>query len=225
MANFPNSLPMLREVENDAGVAYDAEQTNVVFAEDVNDIAAEILAIATELGTLPKGGFADVKARLADMTSKTASAQSAADRKGKKITNLMRYLWFNGESGQRNTGSATLNTAYPILGFSGSSPYTATIDVEDSDNFINVIVTFECLMWTTSLVWVEARLVVDGTPHGGWSRLFGSGSEASVATMTTGLSLEPGVHTISVEVRLPDSNGVTINYDKRNLKIFEVINS
>lgn len=64
MASYPNSIASLRDVENKSGVVYDADKVTIVYAEDVNNANAEIEAIETELGTLPKGGHSDVKARI-----------------------------------------------------------------------------------------------------------------------------------------------------------------
>jgi hypothetical protein len=64
MADYPNSIVSPRAVVNKSGVTYDATKTDTLFAEDVNDPNAEIVAIETELGTNPKSSDADVAARL-----------------------------------------------------------------------------------------------------------------------------------------------------------------
>lgn len=64
MSSYPNSIASPRTVENKSGVVYDAEKTKIVYAEDMNGANVEIVAIETELGTLPKGSDASVKARL-----------------------------------------------------------------------------------------------------------------------------------------------------------------
>lgn len=48
-----------------------------VMSVHVNDIQDEITAIETEIGTLPKGGYGDVTARLTDLVDKT-NAQTVA---------------------------------------------------------------------------------------------------------------------------------------------------
>lgn len=48
-------------------------------AAHVNDIQAEVTAIETELGTLPKGGSADVKTRLDTMDTRDANIESGAN--------------------------------------------------------------------------------------------------------------------------------------------------
>jgi len=65
MATYPAAIFEPRELENKSGVEFDEEKLNVLFAEDVNDPDAEIVAIETELGTAPKGSDADVKTRIA----------------------------------------------------------------------------------------------------------------------------------------------------------------
>lgn len=75
MTNYPNSIYSPRVKENRSGVVYDATKKTVGFVEDVTKLDDEVVAIETELGTLPKGGYADVKARLvadeAAMVTKT----------------------------------------------------------------------------------------------------------------------------------------------------------
>jgi len=70
MANYPNSIYSPRTKQNKSGVVYDADKTTVVFAEDINKSDDEVVAIETELGTLPKGVFADVKTQLAELCKK-----------------------------------------------------------------------------------------------------------------------------------------------------------
>ncbi len=64
MADYPSAIYSPRTKENKSGVIYDAGKTTVIFAEDLTKEDAEVVAIQTELGTLPKGAYADVKARL-----------------------------------------------------------------------------------------------------------------------------------------------------------------
>ncbi len=65
MANYPSSIYSPRTKENRSGVEFDPDKKTVIFAEDVLGDDNEIVAIETELGTLPKGDFSDVKTRLA----------------------------------------------------------------------------------------------------------------------------------------------------------------
>lgn len=71
MPDYPNSIVTLPTVEG-----RDLSQGKLgdnVKAEDQNKGWREIEAIETELGTLPKGSFADVKTRLNDVDSKIDS--------------------------------------------------------------------------------------------------------------------------------------------------------
>jgi len=70
MASYPSSIYSPRDKENKSGVVYDALKKTVIFAEDIENDDAEIVAIETELGTLPKGSKASVKARLDDIDSR-----------------------------------------------------------------------------------------------------------------------------------------------------------
>lgn len=67
MADFPNSIATPRVVENVDGVTYEAEQTTRLFAEDINNANAEIVAIEQTLGENPQGDYDTVAERLDDM--------------------------------------------------------------------------------------------------------------------------------------------------------------
>lgn len=64
MSNYPNAVYTPRTKENKAGIVYDPTKTKNLYAEDITKDDAEIVALETELGTLPKGNFTDVKTRL-----------------------------------------------------------------------------------------------------------------------------------------------------------------
>ena len=64
MASYPGSIYSPRAKENRSGISYDESKKTVIFAEDIVNDDDEIVAIETELGTNPKGSYADVKTRL-----------------------------------------------------------------------------------------------------------------------------------------------------------------
>ena len=64
MATYPAGTYSPRTKANKAGVVYDAAKTTIGYVEDVTKLDDEVVAIETELGTLPKGVWADVKTRL-----------------------------------------------------------------------------------------------------------------------------------------------------------------
>lgn len=199
MATYPDNMPALREVENDPGVAYDPLQTNVVFAEDVNNIAAEILAIATELGTLPKGSFADVKTRLADMTSKTATAQSTANGKANKQNGVIVRLGSIGyvTYDKTRTGAAT-NTAYWLEDNMTTNPLTITVNGAHSDCEVELFAMVIC----GAVAWVEVQLWIDGAAASGWIQWTAESSTRMTARMKLGFSLTgTGSHTIQWKYR------------------------
>lgn len=66
-ASYPGSIADLRNLENRNGVVYDADKKSCFFAEDLNNLIAEVEAIETELGTDVAGAFATLKLRLADI--------------------------------------------------------------------------------------------------------------------------------------------------------------
>lgn len=63
-ASYPSAVYSPRTKQNKSGVDYDPSATTKVFAEDAIYNDQEIVAIETELGLNPKGGYASVSARL-----------------------------------------------------------------------------------------------------------------------------------------------------------------
>lgn len=155
MANYPTSMPVLREVDNDPGVAYDPMQTNVVFAEDVNNISTEILAIATELGVSPKGTFADVAARLTDIAGKVStyggnitnltSRIAALENKGytRRIARAERGV------GQIGTGNIANNAVVVVRNAANTSDHQVTIPSTSK----KLLLTITMLCWTNVSGW------------------------------------------------------------------------
>lgn len=222
MAAYPDALPTLREVENDPGVAYDPLQKNVVFAEDTNNIAAEILAIATELGTLPKGTFADVKARLADMTTKTATAQSTANSKANKQNNVMVYLGNTGYLDYSKTWSSPTNgTAYWIEMPTSSSPWTLTITGAHTN--CRVDFTAKCLL--NSVNWVELQLWIDGAAESGWFNWTAENNIRMTEYKSMGFSLTgTGSHTIQWKWRTTNAAITSVRIDQPSMRVWKYIN-
>jgi len=69
MADYPGAIYSPRTKTNRSGVVYDAAKETVIFAEDISKDDAEVVAIETELGLLPKGAYASVAAYLADLAT------------------------------------------------------------------------------------------------------------------------------------------------------------
>ena len=67
MSSYPSSIYSPRVMANRPNVAYDSTKTKKIYAEDFNNDRDEIVAIQNELGTNPKGAFADLKARIEDI--------------------------------------------------------------------------------------------------------------------------------------------------------------
>jgi hypothetical protein len=64
MSNYPTALDTFRTIENLPQIVYDASNTKTLFAEDLQNLFAMILATQTELGLDPAGASATVEARL-----------------------------------------------------------------------------------------------------------------------------------------------------------------
>lgn len=64
MATYPAAIKTFREVEDVAGVSYDAENTTTIYAKDTGDLFDEVHAIETTLGVNPQASSGTVAARL-----------------------------------------------------------------------------------------------------------------------------------------------------------------
>lgn len=71
-AEYPDAIATFRTVENRPGVVYNPSDTKNFYAEDLEKVDDEIVALQTELGTNPKGSFADVAAALAHLLRQCA---------------------------------------------------------------------------------------------------------------------------------------------------------
>lgn len=64
MPSYPNTIKEFREIKNKSGVVYDQTKSTVMYAEDIQSIDEEIVAIEETLGTNPEGDHESVKDRL-----------------------------------------------------------------------------------------------------------------------------------------------------------------
>jgi hypothetical protein len=64
-SNYPGSIDSFRAKQNRAGVSYDPNKQTVHYAEDMQAVEEDVIAIETTLGTNPQGPEDDVAARLA----------------------------------------------------------------------------------------------------------------------------------------------------------------
>lgn len=67
-AEYPDAIVSPRTIANRPGVVFDPDDTKTFFAEDLNAVNDEVVAIETELGENPKGAFATVAAYLSALT-------------------------------------------------------------------------------------------------------------------------------------------------------------
>lgn len=63
LASFPAGVYSPRTKANKSGVVYSASKSTLIYAEDIQSLDAEIVAVETELGANPKGASASVSAR------------------------------------------------------------------------------------------------------------------------------------------------------------------
>jgi len=69
MADYPDEIFTPRAVVNLPGEVYDPDKTQRLYAEDINNPNAEIVAIEEELGVNAKGAYSSVKAWLTALAS------------------------------------------------------------------------------------------------------------------------------------------------------------
>lgn len=82
MSTYPGGIYSPRTKVNRSGVVYDATKETVIFAEDVQKVDDEIVAIETELGTNPKGVYASVKAWLEALAAAITGGTKIEDADG-----------------------------------------------------------------------------------------------------------------------------------------------
>lgn len=141
MATYPNAIYSPREKENKEGVEYDPTKKTTLFAEDVVKDDDEIVAIETELGTLPKGAKADVKTRLNDVdtlvATKTTMAEvlaqaDIADAIAKKHTNLFKI-----KTTTFDLSTASGDVSYTGIGFVPSVILCLVADESGVNSFLS----------------------------------------------------------------------------------------
>lgn len=193
-------MPDLRAVENDPGVAYDPLQTNVVFAEDINNMAAEILAIATELGATPKGAFADVAARLTDISGKVATYGGNITSLLSRVTALenkgytRRIAMVNKGVVERNTGSIANNTVAIIRNDANTSDFLCSIASTPK----KLLLTIRLAVWTSTNGWWNISYVRMTT-----------GGQSSPGVLEALTYLTNGVNTFNYQYEMPADSTTT----------------
>ncbi len=77
MADFPNATYAPRQKENYPGVIYDETKKDITFAEDVQALDDEVVAIETILGQNPQGAFSTVNERIQKLEDNPPGGASA----------------------------------------------------------------------------------------------------------------------------------------------------
>lgn len=65
MSLYPANIDSFRSNQNIPGITFDAEKPYPIYAEDLNNLRAAIVAIEETLGINPQGAFDTVAERLA----------------------------------------------------------------------------------------------------------------------------------------------------------------
>jgi len=130
MADYPNTINEPRVVENKPGRTYQPELLTRLFAEDINNLSAETVAIETELGTNPSGSSSDVAARFTALDTTVSEKLKKTDVIGSSTDYVTTGINVNASTrgrailliASRNTGAgdSTAAALYLIrLGYSG----------------------------------------------------------------------------------------------------------
>lgn len=85
MADYPAAVYSPRTKENLPGIEYNAAKKTIGFVEDITKLDDEVIAIQTELGTLPKSTSASVKERLKGIRSLSDAVQDTLVIKTGKV--------------------------------------------------------------------------------------------------------------------------------------------
>jgi hypothetical protein len=126
MSDFPAAITSPRTIANRAGVEYDPDNTKTLYAEDIQKINAEIVAIETALGTTPKGAYATVKAWLTALSTPPIATivnpyKFRAYRGGAQTiaSNSTVKILFDGENFDVNNNFSVVNSEYtvPVSGY------------------------------------------------------------------------------------------------------------
>ena len=80
MANYPSSIYSPRDKENRSGVVYDATKKTVIFAEDIEKLDDEVVAVETYVGPNEDGQSAPVDGKV--LTGKAGGKSKWADPSG-----------------------------------------------------------------------------------------------------------------------------------------------
>lgn len=85
MTDYPDDTYSPREKENKSGVVYDPVKKTIVYVEDITMLDDEVVAIETELGTLPKWASGSVKERLKGIRSLADANEDVVIVKGDSV--------------------------------------------------------------------------------------------------------------------------------------------
>lgn len=97
-AAYPSGVYSPRTKANKSGVVYTPSKSTITYAEDVQGLDAEVVAIETELGANPKGGSASVAARFTTDESAISGKQAALGFTPEDVSNKKTTLSDNSDT-------------------------------------------------------------------------------------------------------------------------------
>lgn len=127
MPSYPNTIKEFREIKNKSGVVYDQTKSTVMYAEDIQSIDEEIVAIEETLGTNPEGDHESVKDRL-----------DSFDLAIKISKNIISTAWENLDKMQKSL-TGTITSAFARLTMTTPASTDGEVWINTETSYINKI--------------------------------------------------------------------------------------
>lgn len=127
MPSYPNTIKEFREIQNKSGVVYDQTKSTVMYAEDIQSIDEEIVAIEETLGTNPEGDHESVKDRL-----------DSFDLAIKIAKNIVSTAWENLDKIQKSL-TGTITSAFARLTMTTPASTNGEVWINTETSYINEI--------------------------------------------------------------------------------------
>lgn len=132
MADYPNSIASFRDIENRADVVYDPDKKTTLFAEDVNALRDEVVAIETTLGT--DTGLVTLSSLLKNNWTDAFAIPVQVRRTG-NIVEVFGQVY-----GGNNTNFLQLPTGYrPQTGSTILVPAASYLGAENNQQFLRIL--------------------------------------------------------------------------------------
>lgn len=227
MAQYPGAIPTLREVENDEGVIYDANAKKVVFAEDINKLAEEIVALATILGVNPQNAFATVSARIQNAYNWGAQADGKATTAQAGVTALQavrpRQLRVLGSAVRDNVELNTNPVNDDNWRYVRNTANNANLSVPFTNTTTSILIEAVIVIWSNTDAYKELRCRVDGVVVGDAFPVSYLLNGVAPGLARFRVSVPPGNHTLTLEWRRNGGASGRFSYRNVDVQVCEIL--